>query len=169
MPVCRTCGRVFPNRVIIDDRRRMLCNRKHCLECSPFGRHNTRASLEALRGTAAERVCAGCGRRFLPNRSQGHHGYKCNTCVVHKHREAVKAKAIAYKGGKCILCGYSKCSAALHFHHVDGSEKDFSIGGNHTRAWAKVQAELDKCILVCANCHAELHSVRAPLVQRSVQ
>ncbi len=161
MPTCRTCLRPFANRTVIDGAKRMLNNRTHCLDCSPFGKHNTRAVLVDAIG---ERDCSICGRRFTPNRSKGHLASKCNTCVVHKYREAVKARAIAYKGGKCAFCDYDKCSAALHFHHIDAEEKDFTIGGNHTRSWSKIQAELDKCILVCANCHAELHAKRASLV-----
>ena len=60
-----------------------------------------------------------------------------------------------YKGGKCIVCGYNRCITALEFHHLDPSEKDFAIGGK-TIAWDKLKVELDKCVLVCANCHREI-------------
>jgi DNA replicative helicase MCM subunit Mcm2 (Cdc46/Mcm family) len=54
---------------------------------------------------------------------------------------------------------YSKCSEALEFHHIDEREKDFGISmKGYTRSWTKVKQELDKCLLVCANCHRELHS-----------
>ena len=67
-------------------------------------------------------------------------------------------KAIEYKGGKCIICGYKKSSRALNFHHIDPSKKSFGISARGvTRAWIKVQKELDKCVLLCANCHAEVH------------
>lgn len=57
-----------------------------------------------------------------------------------------------------MLCGYSKCIAALDFHHTDPSKKDFGISsGGYTRSFEKIKDELDKCILVCANCHRELH------------
>lgn len=72
-------------------------------------------------------------------------------------RDQIKAQAVAYKGGKCSICGYDKCIQALEFHHLD-TNKDFGIGDNgYTRAWSKVKEELDKCILVCANCHREIH------------
>lgn len=83
---------------------------------------------------------------------------KCNVESVTKRRKALKRKAVAYKGGKCSHCGYDKCIAALEFHHRDPDQKDFSFGGSRqTAAWAKIQAELDKCDLVCANCHREIH------------
>lgn len=55
------------------------------------------------------------------------------------------------------MCGYNRCTRALGFHHLDPSKKDFGIGGAHSRSWAVIQAELDKCILVCSNCHDEIH------------
>lgn len=81
---------------------------------------------------------------------------KYTTWAVSEHRRKLKAKAIAYKGGACIRCGYSKCPAALQFHHTDPTRKDFQISG-HARAWEKIVIELDKTLLVCANCHHEIH------------
>ena len=67
--------------------------------------------------------------------------------------------SIEYKGGKCQVCGYNKCQAALELHHLNKSEKNFGIGDKgYTRSWEKVRAELDKCILLCANCHREIGS-----------
>lgn len=67
--------------------------------------------------------------------------------------------AIAYKGGKCQVCGYDKCVGALEFHHIDPTQKDFGISAKgYTRSWDKNRQELDKCILVCANCHREIHN-----------
>ncbi len=79
--------------------------------------------------------------------------------AVRKRRKKVRQMAIEYKGGKCQTCGYSKCIEALEFHHADSSEKDFSISEKgYTRSWKRVREELDKCILVCANCHREIHA-----------
>ena len=70
--------------------------------------------------------------------------------------QKTKAKAIEYKGGKCIVCGYNKTPRALHFHHLDPSQKDFGISGS-TKSFEKLKPELDKCVLLCANCHSEVH------------
>ena len=71
----------------------------------------------------------------------------------------MKAMAVEYKGGKCEKCGYDKCIGALEFHHLDPSQKDFGIGGKRqTAAWGTIKQEVDKCILVCANCHREIHA-----------
>jgi hypothetical protein len=67
--------------------------------------------------------------------------------------------AIAHKGGRCELCGYSRCIEALEFHHLNHADKDFGISDKgYTRSWDRVKRELDKCLLLCANCHREVHS-----------
>ena len=79
--------------------------------------------------------------------------------AVQKRRLKIKELSLEYKGGKCERCGYNKCKNALEFHHIDPKEKDFGIGDKgYTRSWEKIKIELDKCILVCANCHREIHS-----------
>ena len=76
--------------------------------------------------------------------------------AVAKRRRKIKLLSIEYKGGKCQICGYDKCPAALDLHHINGKKK-FGIGDKgYTRSWKKVKKELDKCILVCANCHREI-------------
>ncbi len=78
--------------------------------------------------------------------------------AVVKRRKLLMTKSIEYKGGVCVICGYKKSSRALNFHHIDPSKKSFGISARGvTRAWIKVQKELDKCVLLCANCHAEVH------------
>ena len=79
--------------------------------------------------------------------------------AVTKRRQAIRERLVSYKGGQCMLCGYKKCADALDLHHVDASRKEFGISsGGLTRAWSKVVAEADKCILICANCHREVHA-----------
>ncbi|MBC8436323.1 MAG: hypothetical protein H8D90_00335 [Candidatus Omnitrophica bacterium] len=79
--------------------------------------------------------------------------------AVHKRRKKVRQMAIEYKGGRCEKCGYTHCIDALEFHHTSSSGKDFSISEKgYTRSWSKVKEELDKCMLLCANCHREFHA-----------
>jgi len=58
-------------------------------------------------------------------------------------------------GGKCGICGYNKTHRSLCFHHTDGNIKDFILG--NAKSWAKIVVELRKCVLLCANCHGEVH------------
>lgn len=67
--------------------------------------------------------------------------------------------AIEYKGSACQRCGYDRCEGALVFHHTEPGAKDFGVSEKgYTRSWEKVRAELDKCLLLCSNCHAEVHA-----------
>ncbi len=77
--------------------------------------------------------------------------------AVTKRRRKVKAMAIVYKGGRCQLCGYDKYQGALDLHHLDRDTKAFGISyRGYCRAWRMVKEELDKCLLVCVNCHREI-------------
>jgi len=76
---------------------------------------------------------------------------------ISESRRNIKLKAIEYKGGECSYCGYNKSVSALHFHHLNPSEKDFSLSGMKTRVFDKIKIELDKCVLLCSNCHMEEH------------
>lgn len=76
---------------------------------------------------------------------------------MNARRFSLKEKCLKYKGGKCESCGYSKSKRALTFHHINSKEKEFGIGGSHCRKWEDIKAELDKCQLLCMNCHMEEH------------
>lgn len=84
--------------------------------------------------------------------------------AVAKRRRKIRLMAIDYKGGKCELCGYDRCLDALEFHHLDEKNKKFGLSqAGLTRSWEKSKQELDKCIMVCANCHRELHTKQRSL------
>lgn len=87
--------------------------------------------------------------------------YYCKACWNKRTADAGKEKVRALKkeyGGKCSRCGYNKCFDALEFHHLDPSVKEFSLGERRGLRIDDLRKELDKCILVCRNCHTELHS-----------
>jgi hypothetical protein len=78
--------------------------------------------------------------------------------AVAERRRKLKRMLVEYKGGTCILCGYAGYFGAFDLHHVKGSDKAFGFAqGGVTRSWEKLKAEADKCVLVCANCHREIH------------
>jgi DNA-binding Lrp family transcriptional regulator len=78
------------------------------------------------------------------------------TQAVINWRKRKKQELVVYKGGKCERCGYDKSIEALQFHHIKPSEKDFSISGK-SYSIERLKKEVDKCIMVCANCHIEIH------------
>lgn len=71
-------------------------------------------------------------------------------------RFEIKKFLVEFKGGKCEICGYSKSLRALQFHHTNPKEKDFNVGGV-IKINDEVIREINKCILVCSNCHSEIH------------
>lgn len=88
---------------------------------------------------------------------------ECKTCFnkrMARRWENYKIRFIEIKGEhcSCSICGYNKCLAALEFHHLDSEEKDFQISKGYSYSFERIKKELEKCILVCANCHREIHN-----------
>jgi transposase len=82
---------------------------------------------------------------------------RCRAEAVSRRRRKVKEMLVTEAGGKCVLCGYARHLAALQFHHVDPATKSFGLGVRGiTRSIARLREEASKCVLLCANCHAEL-------------
>lgn len=78
---------------------------------------------------------------------------------VKRWRRANKDRIVKAMGSKCCICGYNKCNSALALHHLDPSQKDFGIANirANIKSWTKIVIELKKCVLVCNNCHSEIH------------
>lgn len=82
----------------------------------------------------------------------------CTNTQTKVRQQQLKKRAVEYKGGKCNSCGYNKYQGALEFHHLDPKEKDFNISKARSLAFENIKEELDKCILLCSNCHKEIHA-----------
>ena len=107
-----------------------------------------------------EMDCARHGRTQFRLESRGY--YRCMLCRqarVSEWRRKVKRRLVEEAGGQCRLCGYAGCPAALQFHHIDPAEKTFAISREGvTRSFAEARKEASKCVLLCANCHAEVEA-----------
>lgn len=104
-----------------------------------------------------ERECSKHG--LTTHRKGADKRWVCKACHkgwVKKLRQGKRQKLIDHHGGKCIICGYNKCTAALVFHHRDPSSKCFILGQNN-RSYKVQLEESKKCDLLCHNCHAEEH------------
>jgi hypothetical protein len=79
--------------------------------------------------------------------------------AVQNWRTRTKERMIESMGGKCQCCGYDRCKAALEFHHLNMKEKEFTFSAalKNPSSWDKLVVELRKCVLLCANCHREVH------------
>jgi transposase len=93
---------------------------------------------------------------------EGRGAYRCKRCrteAVARRRRKVKELLVEEAGGRCVLCGYDKCVAALEFHHLDPETKSFGLAQRGiTRSIEEVRREAEKCVLVCSNCHAEIEA-----------
>ena len=89
---------------------------------------------------------------------------KCNQEAVVKWRRRAKRRLVKEAGGKCRLCGYNEHIAALQFHHLDPSSQAFGLSmRGFTRSFDEMRAEAEKCVLLCANCHAAVEAGLATL------
>ncbi len=82
---------------------------------------------------------------------------KCRAQGVLDFRRRIKARAVAHLGGVCLHCGFDGHPAAFDFHHRDPTQKDFMISSANA-GWERLKTELDKCDLLCANCHRVVHA-----------
>lgn len=108
-----------------------------------------------------ERTTGNCpthGESEFVRRADG--AWRCCRCraeAVTARRRRVKAILVEEAGGACIICGYDRYAGALQFHHLDPAEKSFHLSlKGLTRAIDNVREEAKKCVLLCANCHAEV-------------
>jgi hypothetical protein len=73
-------------------------------------------------------------------------------------RRSYRKRAIDIKGGKYFVCGYDRCEGCFEFHHIDANTKTFNLGWGWSNVkWEKIEKEIDKCVLLCKNCHREYH------------
>lgn len=144
------------------------------LECSAamvrhwLARHELKTRTARNRERARAALASGRSKVVLecPTHGQtdyvleGRGSYRCMRCraaQVAEHRRRVKRLLVDEAGGHCTLCGYRRCPAALEFHHVDPARKDFHLSVRGLgRSLESLRAEARKCVLLCANCHAEV-------------
>jgi hypothetical protein len=156
MPECNKCGSKFPYKVEIDGRIRNLKNRKYCLNCSPFGKHNTRR-LHDENIVEGLRLCKGCKKPMSSVRR-----WYCYTCNSNRRRTRVAKKVYDIVGLSCWKCGYSigeQSSLVLCFHHVDPSTKKIKLTRDEMARYPFeiVLKEIRKCVSLCTRCHTEYH------------
>ena len=115
-----------------------------------------------------EKYCPSCSQtksasEFYFRRDKTNFSSYCKPCMGKQaltRQRKFKVQCVEYKGGKCIKCGYDKYIGALDFHHLDPLQKDFSI--SQAKLWQfnnAIKLELDKCVILCSNCHREEHHV----------
>lgn len=169
--ICEKCNKEFFKDWRKDEGAKKKTCRFCSIECANSRNHSkktkekTSASLHKYFETEPK-LCNKCGRKLNFSNKSGF----CKNCKSPAKSKGENQKAsrkrrreylIKYKGGKCEICGYNKCIGALDFHHLDPSNKSFSIASTGRRNIERNMEidikEVDKCILLCSNCHRELH------------
>jgi len=98
-----------------------------------------------------------CGKP-LTGRQTKYHSVGCKTAdAIDARRMQFKIRAVQLLGGSCTKCGYNQSYVALQFHHRDPKTKKFRLSSMYRYSWDKAVLELEKCDLLCANCHVVLH------------
>jgi hypothetical protein len=141
------CGSVIPNVTLYDGKRRNLRNRKKCLTCLPFGSspYSQRdASVKKSKNAEKQRTHY---RKQVSTYGAG---------TVNLVRKTRRKELIDHLGSACMECGYSRCIRNLSFHHLE--DKLFSLQERaFSGIWAVLLLEVRKCVLLCHNCHGEVH------------
>jgi len=118
---------------MVNGKKRTMSKRKYCLNCSPFGKHNTRR-IHLTKEKTDDNV------------------------TLAKNRENKKSFLVNVMGGECSICGYNKCLASLTFHHIVPSDKKYRVSGSVIgKNKESVIREVCKTVLICSNCHGEVH------------
>lgn len=148
MKICRKCLNPFPSSVTLDGKRRVLTNRTQCLTCLPYGESPYRKkTVEEKRSTATLKM-----KKWMDKKR-----YELGMDPISYVRKDKKKQVVDLLGGCCSLCKYDRCRSNLAFHHL--REKSFTLDERRFQySWLKLLPEILKCVLVCHNCHGEIHS-----------
>lgn len=159
MRACKKCQDPLPNRITVEGETYNIRSRRYCLTCVPF------KSKRVNSKQGSDKRCPKCldtlEASAFYTREGGALSSWCRRCFNREavnRQQAFKKRCASYKGGACQRCGYDKYIGALDFHHRDPTQKDFTVSHRKNHKWSKsLEKELDKCDLLCANCHREAH------------
>ena len=152
MPICKKCNKEFPSRI----GNKTYHKRSYCLKCSPPGSgmgYEIRKATRKKEKVKGKKECPICGKFSTWTKNN-----VCSTCRMMWQRWKTKKRAVDMKGGKCCKCGETDMRV-LTFHHLNVEDKEYNISNFYSRiCWEKIVLEIEKCDLMCFNCHVRLHS-----------
>ena len=146
---CIVCSKIY----IAARRNSQYCSN----ECRNEIRKQNRLKTKEERFT---KTCIYCGQPFLLRNKYAGVRALCYDCMpegVQFSRSDFLNFLRKKQGGRCIVCGYSRYLGALDFHHIEPSKKELGIGNSNFRLEEAIK-EIEKCVLLCSNCHREYHA-----------
>lgn len=157
---CQSCGASFRVWQEIDGVMKSLQRRRYCLECSPY-KSGSKRRLSRYRTIDEEehKRCPKC-QCWKSLREFYNTSAYCRLCHNDHSRNKMaeyKRKAVEHLGDRCCDCGVSYGDHIYDFHHLDPSTKDFKLSQLRSHTLETIRAELDKCVLLCSNCHRDRH------------
>jgi transposase-like protein/DNA-directed RNA polymerase subunit RPC12/RpoP len=134
--------------------------RKHGIETKRTVHVRQTRAAKAGGRVRIQRECSSHGpTQFTLDRDGVYRCLRCRSEAVARRRRLVRETLVREAGGRCATCGYDSYVGALQFHHLDPSAKEFGLSSRGvTRSLESLRAEAKKCILLCANCHAEVEA-----------
>lgn len=144
--ICQVCGVKLPSSIIINGKKHIISSRRKCLTCLPFKQEKTKVSIDIINKKNIDKS----RKYYVVHRERV-------VAKIKKHRTDSKAKIVALTNG-CQFCGYNKIQRNIAFHHVDENLKSFETSSRSFQSkLVKLLPELKKCVVVCHNCHGEIH------------
>lgn len=128
---------------------------KSCKDCGELKDCQFTSSFTQTGSPEYRARCVDCHNAYLRGLTRERPGRRTTKALDRKM--ARKQKCIDYLGGRCAQCGYDRCVKSLNFHHREPDQKSFEISSRLDNSWEKLRVELDKCDLLCFNCHMEEH------------
>lgn len=152
---CQVCGK----QVEAQKSTKKYCSRS-CENKARWQREKQKKEAKKLGIDLDLKYCLICNAPFKPREMSANQRTCCYDCMpegTQLQRSGFIDLLRKQRGGKCQRCGYSTYLGALDFHHLDPNEKDFTIGNRDFRLVDCIE-ESKKCILICTNCHREIHA-----------
>lgn len=169
MNPCKICGKPIQRRIRVDGQDVILTSKRvTCHQCKPYkkgdlGNSRDTSSIK-MHGDKVLRQCRGCHQWLADDQYYRRIGFQCRACVLQERRTKTSSRAtlkwlaVQYKGGKCLDCSGVFPVCAYDFHNRDSTQKDFVMSSKGSGWNDQIKIELDKCDLLCSNCHRIRHA-----------
>lgn len=174
MPVCKRCNEYFPSKVKIEGKVRDCGHRIFCLKCNPFGERSLRVKninkdILLSRDESGKKSYIGICNICKEEKMLKGRNLACSACRAKIQRNEKKKALLNELNTKCYICGYNKSFCSIDFHHINPDEKEMEISGMWHMPIERIRLELQKCVPLCRNCHAELHYGLFELLLRDLE